>query len=546
LIEIRGPEGLADELVTVRIPIDIEEDEFAMAFRYDPVLEGMLSGMSILDSDQGWVAAVIRIVENISVVVSAIRAESLERDVETPFKHGVHDWHIPNFGSYPSPKGVCAGWSLSAMYYFFENLGPALYGRFDNYDNAYVETPGLWKDDEQAMRLVSVAQASIDWDGFSNRFWHAYRRLLSEEKVYRALAYTMLQTEEPQFVGLRGKRIDGTSAGHAVICYRKEGDTFFISDPKFPKGQGEAAQEQSITYYSINSEFGTYSTPATDEEMAAQYDAVYYIGYRDLLDWPELGQLWDELRSGTVGNSEFPTYSLMISEEGKDREEVLQTNHRTSSKKVDVHARSSGFKPYLVLRGSDLKPFASGTGKLPIELDEGENYIGFEIYHEQDDQPNLWVAFDWIKINYEAPEVVEPASIDLCDLLPPGGEGVRPADFHCSQSYAHSGGLSSVQVLRIAGGSERACQQWEESAFNTVIRKMDVGDCGYLSAYTDPDSGKVMTGDGAAWSAFFAVGDFRVLVNSGTGAAHPARSDWVMGKVAEVQELLREVAGVDS
>lgn len=551
LIEIQGSQGLADEMLTLSIPIDIGEDEFAMAFRYDAG-QGEVSGMTLLDSTEDLVVAGSWGVEAISVFVSAIETVSLQGNITTGFQHGVNDWNFPNFQSYLASGGVCAGMNLAAMYYFLEDVGPPLYGRFDNYDNAYAKTPGLVEDDEQALRLVSVVQDHIDWENLALEFWAAFNYWMDDRMTYRALTYALMALNKPQTVGIARRDADGKVRGHSLICYRKEGTTFYVSDPNFPKVQGAGDQERKLVFNDVLSGFQPYHSPSIAGRPSKVYTQVAFRPYRAYIDWSTLGQFWDQVGSGTAGNIEFPGYRLMISEQGKDREEVLLTNHTASSEKVTVQAKSSAFKPHLVLWGPDLKPIASGTGQLPIELDEGENYIGFEIGHDLGEKDVAWVAFDWIKINYEAPEVVDPASIDLCDLLPPGGEGVERislegvGDYGCRQSYKHSGVIGRVDVYHIPVGSERACQQFLEGLGHTNFKKVNVGDCGFISFGTDEDSGEVIEGDLAGWIVYFAVGDFRVLVGSGVRSPYPARSDWVMGKVAEVQELLREVAGVDS
>jgi hypothetical protein len=552
LIEIRGPEGLADEMLTLSIPIEVSADEFAMAFEYDPgrgpePVPGKVSALTLLQSAEDLVVAATWTVEAIRILVSSIETMSLQGDVPTNFQHGVNDWHLGNFRSYLSYRGVCAGMNLAAIYYFLEDLGPPLFGRFDNYDNGYVATPGLLTDDEQALRLVSVLQDHIDWDNSALSFWKAYNYWLDDRMTYRALAYAMMANNEPQMVAVAGRDADGKIFGHSLLCYRKEGTTFYVSDSNFPKGQQGGDEERKLIFNDMLSGFQPYHSPSSAGGPSKTYTQVAFRPYQAYIDWSTLGQFWDQLEAGHVGDSEFPRYELWIQEEGDDGEQLLRNNHRASREKVAVQARSTAFKPYVVLRGSDLKPFAAGTGQLQIKLDEGENYIGFEIGHDLGDNEVAWVAFDWIKINYEAPEVVDPASIDLCDLLPPGGEGVRHEDdYGCSQSYQHGDVMSRVQVYRIPVGSQRACQQAEEAGGHSIIKELNVGDCGFVTACADEDSGEVVTGDRACWAAYFAVGDFRVYVHSGTRSEYPARSDWVMGKVTEVQKLLWEVAGVDS
>lgn len=273
-----------------------------------------------------------------------------------------------------------------------------------------------------------------------------------------------------------------------------------------------------------------------------------YFGYRDLVDWDLMGELWDELEAGSIGAEEFPTYELAVRQADSDVWDELWTNYESEGKDIVVRARDADFLAILDVQDPNGDSLGRNT-QVAIELQDGDNWLGIMIVGgiPSGDKVKLrWVGFDWIKVIYEAPQKPDLAALDLCDLLPPGGEGVRRSDdYGCSQSYAHSAGFSHVQIYRISGGSARACQQWKEVANNTIIKTLDIGDCAYVGAYTDPESGKVVEGAGASWTVFFAVDDFRVFVTWGTHA-DSARSTWVFDRVAEVQERLRELAGVDS
>jgi hypothetical protein len=548
LIEIRGPEAPSDELLMLSIPIEIEEDEFAMAFAYDAE-QGEVSGLGLLESTRSKVVAGTWGIGVIRVLVSAIDEHALQGDMDTKFQHGVHDWQIPNFQPYLTSGAVCAGLNLAAMYYFLEDLGPPLYGRYDNYDNGYVRTPWLWNDDEQALRLASVVQNAIDWDSWALRFWGAYRHWLDDRMTFRALAYALLATGRPQTVSVRGWDADGSPIHHSLICYKKEGTTFFVSDPNFPLGLEGGAEERTITFQDMMSGFQPYRSAAVTGAPAVTFTEVAFWPYQAFLDWSLLGQLWDQLERGRVGDSEFPAYELAVRQADSEVWEELLPNYESKGKDIVVRTRDADFPAILHVRDANGQALGTNT-QVDIELQDGDNWLGFEVLgavQKGDSVWLRWVGFDWIKVNYEAPEVVDPASVDLCDLLPPGGEGVRrEGDYGCIQSYMHSDGISSVQVYRIPVGSERACQQFEEAGGHRIIRELNVGDCGFVTACADEDSGEVVTGDRACWMAYFAVGDFRVMVNSGTRSEYPARSDWVMDMVAQVQELLWEVAGVDS
>jgi hypothetical protein len=545
LIEIRGAETLTGELLTISIPIEIGADKFAMGFAYEAA-SGAVDGLALLESTPDSVTVATRDISR-DVLVSAVLVDELYGGSDSGFEHGVDDWYFPNHGSYISPGGHCAGQSISAMYYYIEELGQPLYGLYDNYDNGYRETPDLWQDDELGYKLASTAQERLDWDGYGRKFWSLFNRKYNDPVIYNAFAYSMLLTGLPQFVGIYGTDEDGEVFGHALIAYRMEDNKLYVSDPNFPAWSEGGIEERSITFDPATGRFKPYPSGAMASDLGAMYDVVMYFGYKDLIDWGLMGELWSGLEEGWIGDEEFPAYELAVRQADSEIWDELWTNYESEGKDIVVKARDADFLAILNVRDASGNNLGGNT-EVAIELRDGDNWLGINILAgiPSGDKVKLrWVGFDWIKVIYEAPEMPELDSLDLCDLLPPGGEGVRRDDFGCTQSYTHSDGFSSVQISRAPGGSERACQQWEQSAFNTVIKTLNVGDCGYITAYTDPDSGKVIAGNGAAWTAFFAVGDFRVLVNSGTGAEYPARSVWVMDRVADVQERLRELAGVD-
>ena len=101
------------------------------------------------------------------LVVSKVKRATLDGTaIDTGLRPGVDDWQFVNEGSTIAPSGHCAGQSLSAMWYYFEQRLAAgerpLYGRFDNNDYGFGTIDFQW-DDSWGYRLASTVQRE-QWD----------------------------------------------------------------------------------------------------------------------------------------------------------------------------------------------------------------------------------------------------------------------------------------------------------------------------------------------------------------------------------------------
>ncbi|MFQ5921247.1 MAG: hypothetical protein ACE5M4_00240 [Anaerolineales bacterium] len=410
LIQIEAGDQLAEELLTISIPIRIEQDEFAMAFAYEPQtfeFQGVLEGVALLKSTNESVLVTTRQPSR-DVFVSSIPTERLRADVQTGFQHGVDDWPFVNYGSYISPSGHCAGQSLSAMYYFIEDLGAPLYEQYDNYDNSYRDTPDLFWDDELGYRLASVTQEAIDWGSQGRKFWFKYAANKNDQMVYNAFTYAMMVTNAPQYVGIYGEDDEGNRLGHAMVIYGKDGDSFGISDPNYPLGV-EGGERRAITFNPSAGKFDPYYSGPNADDLGHAYTSIVYFGYRDLIDWDQLGQLWQELKAGHVGELEFPDFELGVTEADSQVEELLWFNHISAQEQIAVRVRDVAFNPYLVVYDGDTNLIAKGDEALEINLREGDNYLGFMVFSLGPDNAMDWVGFDWIKVIYDREEATREA-----------------------------------------------------------------------------------------------------------------------------------------
>jgi len=70
----------------------------------------------------------------------------------------------------------------------------------------------------------------IDWDSFENKLMEDLAGV-DDDLTYKAFAYSILLTGEPQEAGIFNTTVGG---GHDMICYRVENNTLYIADPNYP------------------------------------------------------------------------------------------------------------------------------------------------------------------------------------------------------------------------------------------------------------------------------------------------------------------------
>lgn len=303
LIHVDHGGEVAGESLVIEVPIQIEPDEFAMAFYYDP-RTGELEGIPVADLTTD---KIILVTEHFSdFVITKIPWYVLESvSVDTGFAPGVDDWQFVNEGSYLAPKGHCAGQSVSAMWYYYEQRlkagPPPLYGRFD--DNDYpLSTSSFWADDAWAYRFASVVQTDlIDWDHTSRAFFKEMGAT-SDTLTWGAFAYAMLATGEPQYVA-----IYSADGGHAMVVYKMEAGRLYVADPNYPGKTGRFISFENgafLPYYS-----GANAT-AISEEGETAYTSIRYMAKSAMTNWADIGAEYRKMLQGKSGEGRFPDYKL--------------------------------------------------------------------------------------------------------------------------------------------------------------------------------------------------------------------------------------------
>jgi PKD repeat protein len=285
LITIDNGDIFGDTPMMVTIPIQIEDDEFAMAFFYDEQTRS-LQGLPLLSLTNN---ELVTLTQHFSkIVVSKTKKDNIKTVYDTKFKPKVDDFQIPNNGSYIGPGGYCMGTCVAEAYYYLKkelNQGNTLYGRFDN--DGHDKTPNYWEDDADAVRLVSSIQ-KVGGDLWDNptKLLAAFKKQFDENidntQTYYAILYAMMFSKQPQIIDLR----DGKS-GHVVLAYKITEDAIYIADPNYP---GDATKRIPISKDSSGKiKFGKYES----------YNKMSYFGLYALMNEGKTYGLWREVIDGS-------------------------------------------------------------------------------------------------------------------------------------------------------------------------------------------------------------------------------------------------------
>lgn len=119
LITIDNGHGFSDIPMTLTVPIQLAEDEFAMAFFYDAdtkTLEGIpttkLTSSSLTLMTSHFSDVIIAKVKKLMLQKAVMNNEA-----ETNFMPGKDDFHAANYGSSVFPGGHCGGQSIAMMHF---------------------------------------------------------------------------------------------------------------------------------------------------------------------------------------------------------------------------------------------------------------------------------------------------------------------------------------------------------------------------------------------------------------------------------------------
>ena len=393
LVTVDNGGAYSDEIMTVRVPVRVPEDTFAMGFLYE---DGALEALPLVDLGADHVTIATRHFS--SFLIAGIEYALLPPDVGTQFRVQDDNWQFVNNGTYPEDSGICAGMSLTSMWYFLERKGSEgeLWNRWD--DDGRQDTPSFTNDDAFALRWATKVQRAVDWSSLTRKISKAIARQGYERLQYDAFRYAMYVTGEPQYMTLNDA---SGGSGHAMVVYAQTPGSLWIADPNYPRDL------RQIRFDETAGEFSTYSSGTDAEAIEAGVDVAYerfaLVAKTALIPWDTIADLYQQMPAGIVGAGVFPPYQLAVRTQQPDGSwlsQPLQNGFLTSLPTLTLGVNPTFDAAINVYKGTSETAFGTfranavtGWGAVPLPL-LGANEIGIEIVGGPSSAaPGAWVDF---------------------------------------------------------------------------------------------------------------------------------------------------------
>jgi len=413
VIKISNGGGYSDSILSLKIPINVPNGQFAMAFMYDRTT-GELEGLPISELESDHITIATRHFAHTSmgglgkgimiaaedagfteIIVSTVDTNELMKDHFTPFKPGVDDWQFTNRGSYISPNGICSGQAISMLWYYSQKKlkgSPPLFGRFDN--DGFRKTPKLWQDDVQGYRFCSMLQLDQS-TSISNRLLEKWQGK-DDIRTLRAFSYSLRLTNSPQYVGIDNLK---EKVGHAMVVYGISRGTLFIADPNRP---GDV--DTRIRFDEFNHIYQPYFTGLKAGDPGTQFPIIHYLAKTGINDWNKATDQWKSIANGTIGKGKFPAYTIVALDENDDYVPLTDGFKVPLGGRLSLLIHGKGFE-------SDFMVFNSKQEVIPrdgstVLLPPGKNLIGIVIT----DAAKNWIDFKWINVDVEGDNTQGPTT----------------------------------------------------------------------------------------------------------------------------------------
>lgn len=431
LISIENGGGYADEIITMKIPVTVEDGYHYMAFYYDETT-GVVEGLPEISHDPDSLTIATRHFSKIWVNRMVIAKAFVFGSFGSGYQVKQDNWQFDNYGTYLSPGGICSGMSIASLYYFHKkrtDLGdPQLFSRYDN------GTAKFGLDDDLAIKLCSTAQYyEGNFQGLTYDYWYNMGRKKNDIWTYFMFCHAMLLSEEPQYVSIFPS--DG-SAGHALVVYKKSGNGLYVADPNLPTDE-----EVKIEFEWDDKEnfktghFKPFESQWNSGTGKIDFTEIFYIGKTAVVNWSDLDELWVQLNKKTVG-TDFPDYSLKIIEKnasGTEKESLLTDGYQASNNTVQIKVVTYDFDPRVNVFYENTPGLLDNNSEtIEVRLEPGKNRLGFfieaEMYSDVTRQKE-WAWTDFKYFNITLDETAPP--IDDCVV----GEWTVYNDEGCKGSY---------------------------------------------------------------------------------------------------------------
>ncbi|MBC2714371.1 MAG: hypothetical protein HF978_03595 [Desulfobacteraceae bacterium] len=435
LIKIENGGEYSDEIITVKIPVTIEDGYHYMAFYYNEAT-GKLEGIPEIEHDETSLTIATR---HFSMLfINRIFWTYLLENTDSGFQVTKDNWQFTNLGTYLSPGGICSGMSVASLYYYTEkkkNLGqPQLFGRYNN------GTSSLEIDDDQAIKLCSTIQDWWDFQYEAIKYYFVKNDKMTPLWTYFMFAHSLLKTGEPQYVAIYPPKDDSKQdSGHALVVYKKSGNDFYVADPNYPKDKNTkiefelGADGQSFEEGLANGKFKPYASLWNPKSKKVDFERVYYIGKDALID-ADFNDLWNNLNNKTVPwnkkdddtlGRNFPWYELKIIEKdatGTEKESALTDGYKTTNSVIKVKVEMDQYDPMINVFYEHTGALDNHSEIVEVNLKSGDNNVGFQIEAElfsgvDEKKVWAWTDFKYFNIKLEEDTPDPPAPLEESSII---------------------------------------------------------------------------------------------------------------------------------
>jgi hypothetical protein len=397
-ISVDGASEGANGWMRVRVPVSVPPARFVAGFALGET-PGSVEPLRLVQSSP---SEVVFETAHFSDVVAASVADgdvSSVEPIDSGYRIGVDNWQFPNRGSFLSPKGICAGMSVTSMWYFEEKRKKGRDSLFGHDDNDWVWiTPKIWEDDVEAIRFASVMQVDY-WEGLLAALV-AGLQFVTPASATLGLLKLAMKPGEPQLVVVGGRDPDGKWFRHALVAYRIVGDRVFLCDPNHPK-----SHERFIEV--VNGAWTPYAFgAATAADPGIPCNAIEYFPRSSFLWDSRIRRRFGEMMDKTIGKDRFPEFSLEVQD--PDGNWIPFVDGYKCPPPGGLRMRVVGsFSPDVSFYGED----EHQMGERVQPGGAGRRRVGVAVR----DQKRGWVGFRWIFV--EVPDEELTYRIDLDESI---------------------------------------------------------------------------------------------------------------------------------
>lgn len=423
LITIETGGEYSDKIMTVKIPVTIEDGYHYMAFYYDEAT-GKLEGIPELTHDETSLTIATRHFSKILINRLMYNVFFGNDTVDSGFKVKQDNWQFENPVTHLSP-GICSGMSIASLYYYNEKKKKQAYPPlFAFYDNG---TSVFDIDDDQAIKLCSTIQWWDDNNGI--------RPSSTDDDLwtYFTFIHAILLSGEPQYVSIYPSGND--PIGHAMVVYKKSGNDLYVSDPNLPEDQNVKIEFEwssdplTTDPKQLTGSFKPFESQWNKGSDKVDFTEISYSGTSAFIDY-SFDDLWNQLDNGTVPwnksidttlHEDYPEYEFKIIEKdasGTERESDLTDNYETTNSVIKIKVATFDLDDPRITAFYAESPSIRNIEDniVEIALNPGENNIGLlidsnEYFADVKETLWAWTDFKYFKIKYEKEDTPEPPDL---------------------------------------------------------------------------------------------------------------------------------------